>query len=117
MSLHEPSRTRKNCRRAMNRGVLLLTLLWAGCLWPQSETTNLNTMEEEYVTPVLKYQILSPAVAEFQARQYLLNQVAAPPQVPSTPQEWTAEAARLRRHLLDDVAFHGWPREWVDSAP
>ena len=54
-------------------------------------------MEEEYVTPVLKYQILSPAVAEFQARQYLLNQVPAPPQVPSTPQEWTAEAARLRR--------------------
>ncbi|HET6220002.1 MAG TPA: acetylxylan esterase, partial [Acidobacteriaceae bacterium] len=30
---------------------------------------------------------------------------------------WTAEAARLRRHLIDDVAFHGWPKEWVDSAP
>jgi dienelactone hydrolase len=130
MSLREPSRTRKrsrfarvmgraqsNCRRAMNCGVLLLTLLWAGCVWPQSETTNLNTMEEEYVTPVLKYQILSPAVAEFQARQYLLNQVAVPPQVPSTPQEWTAEAARFRRHLIDDVAFHGWPKEWVDAAP
>jgi dienelactone hydrolase len=98
-------------------GVLLLTALWAGFVWAQSETTDLNTMEEDYITPVLKYQILSPEVAEFQVRQYLLNQVAAPPQVPSTPQAWTSEAARLRRHLIDDVAFHGWPREWVDSAP
>jgi dienelactone hydrolase len=24
---------------------------------------------------------------------------------------------RLRKHILDDVAFHGWPREWVESAP
>ena len=83
-----------NCRRAMSCVVLLFALLWAGCVWPQSETTNLNTMEEEYVTPLLKYQILSPAVAEFQARQYLLNQVAAPPRLPGTAQEWTAEAAR-----------------------
>jgi dienelactone hydrolase len=98
-------------------GVLLLMALWAGFVWAQSETTDLNTMEEDYITPVLKYQILSPEVAEFQVRQYLLNQVAAPPQVPSTPQAWTSEAARLRRHLIDDVAFHGWPREWVDSAP
>jgi hypothetical protein len=66
-------------------------------------------MEEDYITPVLKYQILSREVAEFQVRQYLLSQVAAPPQAPSTPQAWTAEAARLRRHLLDDVAFHGGP--------
>jgi dienelactone hydrolase len=98
-------------------GVLLLTALWAGFVWAQSETTDLNAMEEDYITPLLKYQILSPEVAEFQVRQYLLNQVAAPPQVPSTPQTWTTEAARLRRHLVDDVAFHGWPREWVDSAP
>jgi dienelactone hydrolase len=98
-------------------GVLLFTALWAGSVWAQSETTGLNAMEEDYITPVLKYQILSPEVAEFQVRQYLLNQVAAPPQVPSTPQAWTAEAARLRRHLVDDVAFHGWLREWVDAAP
>jgi dienelactone hydrolase len=98
-------------------GVLLLTALWAGFVWAQSETTDLNTMEEDYITPLLKYQILSPEVAEFQVRQYLLSQVAAPPQVPSTAQAWTSEAARLRRHLVDDVAFHGWPREWVDAAP
>jgi len=26
-------------------------------------------------------------------------------------------AQTLRKHLLDDIAFHGWPREWVDAAP
>ncbi len=98
-------------------GALLFTALWAGSVWAQTETTGLNAMEEDYITPVLKYQILSRDVAEFQVRQYLLNQVAAPPKVPSTPQAWTAEAARLRRHLVDDVVFHGWPREWVDAAP
>jgi dienelactone hydrolase len=97
--------------------VLLFTALWAGFVWAQSGTTDLNTMEEDYITPLLKYQILSPEVAEFQVRQYLLSQVAAPPQLPSTPQAWTSEAARLRRHLVDDVAFHGWPREWVDAPP
>jgi dienelactone hydrolase len=97
--------------------VLLFTALWAGFVWAQNETTDLNPMEEDYITPVLKYQILPPEVAEFQVRQYLLSQVAAPPQVPSTPQAWTSEAARLRRHLVDDIAFHGWPREWVDSSP
>lgn len=110
-------RARNNRRRARKYGVLLFTALWAGFVWAQSETTDLNAMEEDYITPVLKYQILPPEVAEFQVRQYLLNQVAAPPQVPTTPQAWTSEAARLRRHLVDDVAFHGWPREWVDAAP
>ena len=27
------------------------------------------------------------------------------------------EAARLRRHLLDDVVFHGWPDQWVKLLP
>ena len=98
--------------------LMLFAALWqTAFVWAQNETTDLNVMEEDYITPVLKYQILSPDVAEFQVRQYLLSQVAAPPQVPSTPQAWTSAAARLRRHLIEDVAFHGWPREWVDAAP
>ena len=27
------------------------------------------------------------------------------------------EAARIRAHLLNDVIFHGWPKEWVDAQP
>ena len=73
--------------------------------------------EPEGLSPVLKDEILSPAVAEFQIRQYLVNRVAEPPRVPPSPQEWTSEAARLRHHLLNDIAFHGWPKEWVTAGP
>lgn len=56
------------------------------------------------------------AVTQFQLEQYLMARIPPLPQ-PSTPQEWTAEEARLRKHILDDVVFHGWPQDWVDSAP
>jgi len=85
--------------------------------WGQSKTTDLNAFDEGNISPVLEPEILSPAVAEFQIRQYLIHQVAAPPQLPSTPQVWTSEASLLRHHLLDDVAFHGWPKGWVESEP
>jgi dienelactone hydrolase len=73
--------------------------------------------EPEQLNAILKEEILLPAVAEFQIRQYLVDHVAGPPRVPSNPQEWTSEAARLRHHLLDDIAFHGWPKEWVEAGP
>jgi hypothetical protein len=37
--------------------------------------------------------------------------------VPSSAEQWTAQEQRIRRHLLDDVVFHGWPQEWVNSPP
>jgi len=89
--------------------VFLLILLGVSLAHGQSEPQETNA--------ILKDEILSPAVAEFQIRQYLLNRVAPPPHVPSSPQEWTSEAARLRHHLLDDIAFHGWPKEWVAAGP
>jgi len=72
--------------------------------------------EPEDLTAVLKDELISPAVSEFQIRQYVVDRIAPPPHVPSNPQEWTSEAARLRHHLLD-VAFHGWPKEWVEAGP
>ena len=73
--------------------------------------------EPEDLQVILKDEILPPAVAEFQIKEYVVNRVTAPTRVPSGAQEWTAEAARLRRHLLNDVAFHGWPKEWVEAGP
>ncbi len=72
--------------------------------------------EPEDLNDLLKDEILAPAVAEFQMKQYIVDGTAAPPKPPSNAQEWTSEAQRLRRHLLE-VAFHGWPQEWVTSAP
>ncbi len=86
-----------------------LVILWAGLAWGQGE------MED--VRDILKDQILAPAVAEFQIRQYIMNGTAPLPQVPATTREWTATAAQLRHHLLNDVVYHGWPKEWVESAP
>lgn len=77
--------------------------------WAQGEAEDLRS--------VLKDEILSPAVAEFQIRQYLVNGVVPAAKPPATAQEWTSAASRLRHHLLNDVVYHGWPREWVESAP
>lgn len=88
---------------------LFLTLaVLATPLWAQTEASHLR--------PILEDEILSPQVAVFQLRQYVLHRVAKPP-IPTSAEQWTAESARLRKRLLNEVVFHGWPREWVDAPP
>jgi len=89
------------------RALLTLTVFIAP-VWAQTEA--------DYLRPILEGEILAPQVTVFQLRQYILHRVAKPP-APSSAEQWTAESARLRRHLVDDVVFHGWPREWVDAPP
>lgn len=66
------------------------------------------------LSSVLGEEILSPGAALFQIKSYILSRVAPPPAAINA-QQWTEQAQRLREHLLQDVVFHGWPREWVDS--
>ena len=66
--------------------------------------------------PMLSAAIQSPQVTEFQLRQYLTKRVTPAP-VPADAGEWSKEARRLRAHVLDDIVFHGWPKEWVNAAP
>ena len=63
---------------------------------------------------MLGEEILPSNVAVFQVRDYILKKVPKPPN-PSSAEQWTAESKRLRQHLLNDIAFHGWPKEWVNS--
>ena len=65
---------------------------------------------------MLGEEILPPQVATFELKKYLLRRVPNPPTA-SSAEQWTAEATRLRLHLLNDIAFHGWPKEWVNSPP
>ncbi len=65
---------------------------------------------------ILQRQLRTPAVTAYQLRQYLMTRITPLPSIPDASQ-WTREAARIRRHLLDDVVFHGWPAEWVKSPP
>jgi dienelactone hydrolase len=68
------------------------------------------------IVETLSKPVQPPAVTQFQLERYLMDRIPPLPS-PSTPELWTAEEKRLRKHLLEDVAFHGWPREWIESAP
>src|SRR5690349_8740956 len=66
------------------------------------------------VGAILEQQIQVPAVTAFQLGQYLAAKIPTLP-APRSADQWTAEAKRLRRHILEDIAFHGWAREWVEA--
>ncbi|MGD0220908.1 MAG: acetylxylan esterase [Terriglobia bacterium] len=72
--------------------------------------------EPETLNPILTGENLAPAVSAFQVRQYILSRIAPPPN-PQSSEAWAAEANRIRQHTLRDVAFHGWPADWVNSPP
>jgi dienelactone hydrolase len=88
--------------------LLLSSVLPIPCGLAQSEVNQ--------VQPILKEEILSPAAALFQLKQHVLQRVPAPP-TPVSADQWTAESRRIRESLLNDVVYHGWPKEWVNSAP
>jgi dienelactone hydrolase len=56
----------------------------------------------------------TPPEVALQIREYLMQRVTKLPE-PKTAEQWTTEASHLRRHLLEDVVFHGWPRDWVNG--
>jgi dienelactone hydrolase len=102
-------------RQAVQTARVLLGILSFGAAFGTLSATFGQT-DPKQLTAVLAEQIVSPEVSRFQLRQYLLNRVSQPPAPASAP-EWTREAGRLRQHLLNDVVFHGWPRDIVDAAP
>src|SRR5262245_23489442 len=65
---------------------------------------------------ILSKELQNAEVTGFQLRQYAMKRVP-PLSLPRTAQEWTAESGRIRKHLLDDVVFHGWPKDWVNAPP
>lgn len=64
---------------------------------------------------ILAKPLETPDVVSFQLRQYLYQRLPKLPS-PASAQQWLAGSRRLRKHLVDDVIFHGWPLEWVDAA-
>ncbi len=66
--------------------------------------------------PIMEKDLQSPTVVEFQLQEFLEKQVPSLPPV-STPEEWTREGEQIRKRVLEDVVYHGWPSEWVNSAP
>ena len=88
----------------------LLAAILAGAL-----TLSAQTVPDD-LKPILEPEIVPVPVVAFELSQYLEARIPKLPS-PASAAQWTAEAKRWRAHVLDDVAFHGWPREWVEAAP
>src|SRR5258708_19193542 len=70
----------------------------------------------ESVQSLLAQPVQSDEVTAFQLQQYLSHRIT-PLTVPKSAYEWTQREQQVRKHILDDVAFHGWPSEWIRSVP
>lgn len=68
------------------------------------------------VKPILSKQLQSQKVVTFQLQEYLMRRLPTLPK-PASAAQWTAEAEKIRHHLLYNVIYHGWPKAWVDSPP
>lgn len=78
--------------------------------------TALGQMTPNAVQKLLDEPIQLPGVIAFQLQRYLIQRIPPLP-VPKSAQEWEQQEAKIEKHILDDIAFHGWPRAWVDSPP
>jgi dienelactone hydrolase len=72
--------------------------------------------EPSQVTEVLHRPVQVHQTVAYPLQEYLFRSIPRMP-TPSNARQWTEEEARLRKQILDDVAFHGWPKAWIDSPP
>jgi hypothetical protein len=72
--------------------------------------------EPRQILPMLEEQVQAPEVTAYQLRRYIAQKIPRLPR-PVSAEQWTAEAGRLRRSVLNDRVFHGWPREWLEAPP
>jgi len=94
----------------MKRRFLLVGLFIIQAFFARAQSTQYQ------LSPILDKPLQSPNVVNFQLQEYLMRRVPTLP-APTSAAEWTAEAKRIREHLLADVVFHGWPKEWVNAPP
>ncbi len=86
-------------------------------LQPWDRSCAQTTMLPSITDTLQKSSPIEPTpVTQFQLERYLMARLPPLP-APSTSQQWATEEAALREHILNEVAFHGWPREWIDAAP
>jgi dienelactone hydrolase len=91
----------------LSRAAAVLTLIGL----PLAAQTTPESVEKLFTEPVQ-----STDVTAYQLQRYLMKRIPKLPSA-SNPEEFKVWQEKVRRHMLDDVAFHGWPREWVDSLP
>ena len=88
-----------------------------GCIIPLAMFVGASAQTTPHsVQSVLEECIQPSAVTTFQIQSYLAKRIARLPS-PINSDQWRSEEASIRNHVLEDVAFHGWPYEWIDAAP
>ena len=68
------------------------------------------------VNQFLPVRLQSEDVVTYQMQQFLMDRAPSLPH-PASAEQWTAQAQQIREHVLNDVIYHGWPKEWIDSPP
>lgn len=86
---------------------IVIAFLVAAPAFPQSTAKS--------VADTMQAPLQNAEITAWQIRQYVVKEVPKLV-VPASAAEWTAQAADLRRRTLE-IAFHGWPKEWIDSSP
>ncbi|TAM82754.1 MAG: hypothetical protein EPN47_08870 [Acidobacteria bacterium] len=94
----------------MKSKLLLIAFVLLGNTFAMAQSA--QRMVDEFLTN----QLQSPEVVTFQMQQFLMGHMPELPS-PTSSAEWAAEANRIRQHVVNDVVYHGWPKDWVDSAP
>lgn len=89
-------------------------LMLAACLFSFSPARAQSTPQS--VKLILEKPIEPTSATAFQIQHFLMRRIPTLPS-PRSTLGWTAEEARLRMHILNDIAFHGWPRAWINSPP
>src|SRR5579884_1393195 len=80
-----------------------------------ADTLYAQTVPQQ-VAEVLERQVQAHQTVAYQLQEYLFKSIPKLP-APQSAQEWTQEESRLREQILNQVAFHGWPNDWVNAPP
>ncbi len=65
---------------------------------------------------ILAPLLQSRQVVTYELQKYLLKRAPQLP-TPTTAQQWTTDAEQIRKRLLEDVIFYGWPKQWIEEPP
>src|SRR5580704_4431037 len=88
--------------------------LWTGSLFIAAVSA--FAQEPTPVASALQAQVQTPEVTYFQLQRYLMMRISTP-HAPGRPEEWNTAGQKLRKHVLEDIIYHGWPQDWVAAPP
>lgn len=91
------------------------TPIWILIVFVTASFAGAQTIPDQ-LPGILASPLQSQKVVTYQLQEYLLNRAPQLP-APTTAQQWTEQQEQIRQHLLGDVVYYGWPKEWVNSPP